>query len=68
MAFTLRTDDELEAALDELSQSTGESRQEISRRAILYYRSVLGHRERVDQTAQAMLAQWHDVLQRLATT
>jgi predicted transcriptional regulator len=67
MAFTVRTDDELERALSELSESEGASRQEIVRRAVLdrYERSA--HRERVDRATTEMMAQWGDVIERLAS-
>ena len=67
MAFTVRTDDELERALSELSESEGASRQEIVRRAVLdrYERSA--HRERGDRATTEMMAQWGDVIERLAS-
>jgi predicted transcriptional regulator len=46
MAFTLRTDDELEQALSALVESEGLSRQEIIRRAVLERYERAGHRPR----------------------
>ena len=65
MAMTLRTDDELERALDILAKSEGLSRQEVIRRAVLERYERAGHRARVGDSAQRMLARWSDVLDRL---
>lgn len=67
MAFTVRTDDELEAALDELAASEGLSRQEIIRRAVLERHERAGHRRRVDQASERMIDRWGDVLDRLGS-
>lgn len=52
MAFTLRTDDELDRALSALAESEGLSRQEVIRRAVI---------ERYER----MIDRWSDVLERL---
>ncbi|HEY5475559.1 MAG TPA: CopG family transcriptional regulator [Tepidiformaceae bacterium] len=67
MAMTLRTDDELERALDALAKSEGLSRQEVVRRAVLERYERAGHQMRVGDRAQRMLARWGDVLDRLGS-
>ena len=65
MAMTLRTDEELDRALEELASSQGISKQEAARRAILDMHSRLDLRERLDTIADEMLERWGDVLDRL---
>jgi predicted transcriptional regulator len=67
MALTLRTDDELEAALTALALAEGTSRQEVIRRAVLerYEHSV--HVTRVQGSTTRMVERWGDVLERLGT-
>lgn len=65
MAFTVRTDKALEAALDSLSESEGLSRQEVVRRAVLERFERSGHAGRVADASARMLTRWHDVLERL---
>lgn len=67
MAFTLRTDAELERVLDELVEAEGRSRQEIVRRAILDRYERAGHVRRVSESADRMLGRWEDVLDRLGS-
>ena len=67
MAFTLRTDEELERVLGELAAAEGLSRQEIVRRAVLERYAQSQHVERVGVSADRMLERWGDVLQRLGT-
>jgi predicted transcriptional regulator len=67
MALTLRTDDELERALDLLCEQEGLSRQELIRRAVLERLERSGHRERVDAAAVRAVSRWGDVLDRLGT-
>lgn len=67
MAFTLRTDKELERALDELVKDEGLSRQEIIRRAILDRYDRAGHAKKVEDTTDRMLERWGDVLDRLGS-
>ncbi|MDX1510686.1 MAG: CopG family transcriptional regulator [Nitriliruptorales bacterium] len=67
MALTLRTDDELEQALDALSEAEGLSRQEVIRRAVLERYERAGHRERVAASADRMVERWGDVLDRLGS-
>jgi len=67
MALTVRTDEQLEQALDALAETEGTSKQEIIRCAVpeRYVRS--GHVSRVDNSAKRMSERWGDVLQRLGT-
>ena len=67
MAFTVRTDDELEAALDALTASEGLSRQQIIRQAVLERHERAGHRRGVDHAAERMIDRWGDVLDRLGS-
>lgn len=65
MAFTLRTDEALERALDVLAEAEGLSRQEVIRRAVLERYERAGHARRVDDSADRMIERWGDVLDRL---
>jgi predicted transcriptional regulator len=67
MALTVRTDAILEEALTSLAESEGISRQEIIRRAVLDRYERAGHRGRVADSTQRMVARWGDVLERLGT-
>jgi len=67
MAFTVRTDPTLEAALASLAESEGISRQEIVRRAVLDRFERSGHVTRVTDSTGRMVARWHDVLERLGS-
>ena len=67
MAFTVRTDEELEQALDALAEREGLSRQEIVRRAVLERYEQKEHGGRVAASTDRMLERWGDVLQRLGT-
>ncbi|HEX5429215.1 MAG TPA: ribbon-helix-helix protein, CopG family [Pedococcus sp.] len=67
MALTLRTDSELEKALDALVETEGLSRQEVIRRAIIdrYQRQV--HVELVADASKRMRERWAEVLDRLGS-
>lgn len=67
MAFTLRTDDELEQALTALAEGEGLSRQEVIRRAVLERYERAGHAGRVGESADRMLERWGDVIDRLGS-
>ena len=67
MSFTLRTDDELDAALAALAEAEGLSRQEIIRRAVLERYERAGHRGRVQTSTDRMVERWGDVLDRLGS-
>jgi predicted transcriptional regulator len=68
MALTLRTDSELEKALDALVKAEGASRQEVIRRAVIDY----WHRHElqvvVDESAERNKQKWAEVIERLAST
>jgi predicted transcriptional regulator len=55
MAFTVRTDEELEQALAALTEREGLSRQEIIRRAVLDRYDRTQHAERVSESTVRML-------------
>lgn len=65
MAFTVRTDEELQHALDRLARSEGVSRQEVVRRAVLDRYARAGHVRRVDDEVDRMIERWGDVIERL---
>ena len=67
VAFTVRTDEALEAALDSLTASEGLSRQEVVRRAVLERFERSGHADRVADASARMLTRWRDVLERLGS-
>jgi predicted transcriptional regulator len=67
MAFTLRTDEELEHALDALTEGEGLSRQEVIRRAVLDRYERTRHAARVDDSTDRMIERWGDVLDRLGS-
>ena len=67
MALTLRTDDELEAALTALAASEGISRQEVIRRAVLERYDRAGHAARVQDATDRLIERWGDVLDRLGS-
>ena len=67
MAFTVRTDEQLQQALDALAEREGLSRQEIVRRAVLERYEQTEHADRVASSTDRMLERWGDVLQRLGT-
>jgi predicted transcriptional regulator len=67
MAFTLRTDEEMERALDELVKDEGLSRQEIIRRAVLDRYERAGHAKKVEDSTDRMIDRWGDVLDRLGS-
>ena len=67
MALTLRTDDEMDAALTALAEAEGTSRQEVIRRSVLerYERTV--HVGRVEDASARLRERWADVLDRLGS-
>jgi predicted transcriptional regulator len=67
MALTVRTDGQLEHALDALAESEGTSKQEVIRRAVLERYERSGHARRVGSSAKRMTERWGDVLERLGT-
>lgn len=67
MALTLRTDSELEKALDALVEAEGASRQEIIRRAVIDRFERREHDTLVADSSRRMRERWGDVLDRLGT-
>lgn len=67
VAMTLRTDAELEKALEALASAEGASRQEIVRRAVLERYERSDHATRVAAGSARMIERWSDVLDRLGT-
>ena len=67
MAFTLRTDAELDAALAELAQRQGVSKQEVVRRAVLDMHARSEHKSRVAAASAESRERWGDVLDRLGS-
>jgi len=67
VAFTVRTDPTLEAALTALAESESISRQEVIRRAVMERFERAGHRAAVSDSASRMIDRWGDVLDRLGS-
>lgn len=67
MALTLRTDAELERALDALVASEGLSRQEVIRRAVLEYHERHDLEVVVTDSSRRNIERWRDVLDRLGS-
>jgi hypothetical protein len=65
MAMTLRTDAELDSALNALAAAEGVSKQEVVRRAILERFARAGHAAAVEDSSARMIERWGDVLDRL---
>ena len=65
VAFTVRTDPELEAALTARAAVEGLSRQEVVRRAVLdrFHQSVRD--DRVEESMERLATRWGDVIDRL---
>lgn len=66
MAFTVRTDEEMERALTVLSNAEGAPRQEIIRRAVLDRYERGAHHDRVASATAEMMERWREVIERLA--
>ena len=65
MALTLRTDAELEHALDVLAEAEHVSPQEVIRRAVMDRYARFGHAAHVDGATTRLVDRWRDVLDRL---
>jgi predicted transcriptional regulator len=65
MAFTLRTDAELDAALATLAEAQGLSRQEVVRRLVLAEAAKTQKRRDLDAVLDSELPRWAAVLDRL---
>ncbi len=68
MAFTVRTDQELEEVLDRLTAELGSSRQEIVRLSVLAFAQANVRRELFTKSASESIAKWSELIDRLATT
>jgi predicted transcriptional regulator len=68
MAITVRTDEEMERALNELSAAEGTSRQVVIRRAVLDRYARSQHRGHVTVATTEMVDRWGDVIERLSKT
>lgn len=67
MAFTLRTDPEIDAALTKLAERDGVSRQEAVRRAVLEAAERTRHRADVAESSVRQRDRWGNVLDRLGS-
>ncbi len=67
MAMTLRTDDELDAALAALAEAEGLSRQEVVRRAVLDRLASMQHRETLEASGRSQVERWANLLDRLGS-
>jgi hypothetical protein len=67
MALTLRTDQELDAALSALAETEGLSRQEVIRRAVLERWERTHHQTQVADASRRLREEWADVLDRLGS-
>lgn len=67
MAFTLRTDEELEAALTELAETLRISKQEVIRRSVLELRDRETGDAALSDSSQRMRERWGSVLDRLGS-
>lgn len=67
MALTLRTDEQLDAALTALAEAEGTSKQDVIRRAVLERYERAGHRRAVEDSGARMAERWGDVLDRLGS-
>jgi len=64
--MTLRTDAELDAALDRLAAAEGRSRQDVIRRLVLERANQLDRQARLREVSQQGLKKWADVYEQLA--
>ncbi len=65
MAMTLRVDDELELALNQLAAAEGTSKQEVIKRAVIDRRDRIVRRELLERIADEALVEYADALDRL---
>jgi predicted transcriptional regulator len=65
MAMTLRIDDELELALNQLAAAEGTSKQEVIKRAVIDRRDRVVRRELIERIADEALLEYADALDRL---
>ncbi|MGL5830436.1 MAG: CopG family transcriptional regulator, partial [Angustibacter sp.] len=62
MAMTIRPDAHMQRALDDLAESSSQSRNDIIRSAVLEKWEREQHKARVAASAERMRARWGDVL------
>lgn len=65
--MTLRTDEELDAALTALAEAEGISKQEVVRRAVLEKHARDDHRQRIDLIARGVVVEYANALDRLGS-
>lgn len=65
--MTLRTDAELDAALTELAEAEGRSRQEVVRLAILDRAARRRSGNQVAESVERLRSEWREVLDRLGS-
>lgn len=63
--MTLRTDEELERALDDLAKAEGLSKQEVIKRAVIERRDRTLRRAKMDRIASEVLVEYAEALERL---
>lgn len=68
VAFTVRTNEQLEDALSRLSEMLGLSKQEVVKRAVLSMDEQLSHTERVKEIASEGMVRWAEAIDRLSQT
>jgi len=68
VAFTLRTDKELEKALTRLSKELGTSRQEVVRQAVLSMDEQVKRNAKFNAALEETLETWSELIDRLANT
>ena len=66
--MTLRTDDELDAALAALAEAEGVSKQEAVRRAVLEKLDRTSRRSRINAIAEQAMIDYAEALDRLSRT
>jgi len=64
--MTLRIDDELELALNELAEAEGASKQEVIKRAVIERRDRTVHKAKVERIAREVLVEYAEALDRLS--
>jgi hypothetical protein len=63
--MTLRTDEELERALEDLAKAEGLSKQEVIKRAVIERRDRTLRRAKMDRIASEVLVEYAEALERL---
>jgi len=63
--MTLRIDDELELALNELAEAEGSSKQEVIKRAVIERRDRTVHKAKVERAAREILVEYAEAFELL---